>query len=93
MTLYVAECLLPDYMEGLSQLYNSSNIHKYGCKNMHSNICTHMYNVYCIYCMYILHVYSRGGVDMVEVQTRRHSKHKGGSEKLTTDARLLMEER
>ena len=55
-------------------------------------ICMYTY-VYCIYCMYILHVYSRGGVDMVEVQTRRHSKHKGGSEKLTTDARLLMEER
>ena len=29
MTLYVAECLLPDYMVGLSQLYNSSHIHKY----------------------------------------------------------------
>ena len=47
--------------------------------------------------MYILNaciiVYSRKGVNMVEVQTRRHSKHKGGSEKLTTDARLLMEER
>ena len=29
MTLYVTECLLPDYMDGLSQLYNSSHIHKY----------------------------------------------------------------
>ena len=36
MTLYVAECLLPDYMEGLSQLYNSSNIHKYRYKNVYS---------------------------------------------------------
>ena len=38
MTLYVAECLLPDYMEGLSQLYNSSNIHKYRYKNMYSYV-------------------------------------------------------
>ena len=29
MTLFVAECLLPDYMDGLSHLYNSSHIHKY----------------------------------------------------------------
>ena len=90
MTLYVAECLLPDYMEGLSQLYNSSNIHKFWFKNMHSYIYVHI----CI--LYILYVYTAcilKRVDMVEAQTRRHSKHKGGSEKLTTDARLLMEER
>ena len=44
MTLYVAECLLPDYMEGLSQLYNSSNIHKYRYQNMYSY--TYVYTKY-----------------------------------------------
>ena len=79
MTLYVAECLLPDYMVGLSQLYNSSHIHKYtsvdeddsGDNDKHdSNDHGDGDGVYC-----------------------RHSKHKGGTEKLSTDARKQMEER
>ena len=79
MTLYVAECLLPDYMDGLSQLYNSSHIHKYtsvddgeddGGDNDKHNSNDHGDGVYC-----------------------RHSKHKGGTEKLSTEARKQMEER
>ena len=62
MTLYVAECLLPDYMEGLSQLYNSSNIHKYRYKNMYSFIYIHMYSFIYIH-MYILNarILKKGG--------------------------------
>ena len=76
MTLYVAEWLLPDYMVGLSQLYNSSHIHKYragednsGDDGKHDSN-DHGDGVYC-----------------------RHSKHKGGTEKLSTEARKQMEER
>ena len=77
MTLYVVECLLPDYMAGLSQLYNASHIHKYydgdhdgdGDED-HDN--------------------EDGGDEHVH---HRHSKHKGGSEKLSLEARNQMEER